>query len=216
MPLHRLGYYFHHTPKYFQWLFPSAVFEIANSTREIYLTFDDGPTPGVTEWVLEELQQYDALATFFCLGQGVETYPHIIDKIVRQGHQIGNHSYSHMDGWKVPFSLLVEDALRCEEALKEQGVHTNLFRPPYGHYRYGMQAAMKSLQIIMWSHMAGDFDARVDVQKSLQILGRSAPGAIITLHDSKKAFSNLKKMLPWLLGFFAKKGYEFKTIPACH
>ncbi|MEQ6169042.1 polysaccharide deacetylase family protein [Ekhidna sp. MALMAid0563] len=201
---------FYKTPWFTRLWYPSLTWNIP-SQDSIYLTFDDGPTPEVTDWVLEQLNQVEAKATFFCLGKQLEEHPEIGKRIISQGHQIGNHTYSHLKGWKTKDAHYLEDVRLGEEVMKEVGVTNNLFRPPYGRIRKS-QIKKLDLQTIMWSHLSWDFDSNLNVNKSIAQLKRAKPGSILVFHDSQKCFDNLQIILPEILSHFQAKGFKFEAI----
>ncbi|WP_424964089.1 polysaccharide deacetylase family protein [Ekhidna sp.] len=198
------------TPWITRMWYPSLIWNIP-SQDSIYLTFDDGPTPEVTEWVLDQLNQADAKATFFCLGKQMEEHPEIGRKIISQGHQVGNHTYSHLKGWKTKDARYLEDVRLGEEVMKEVGVGNNLFRPPYGRIKKS-QISRLDRQIIMWSHLSWDFDPNLNVSESIARLKQARPGSILVFHDSQKSFKNLKAILPEILAHFQAKGFKFEAI----
>lgn len=201
---------FYKTPWVTKLWYRSLVWNIP-SEDSIYLTFDDGPTPKVTEWVLDKLKQADAKATFFCLGKQLEDFPGIGKRIISEGHQIGNHTYTHLKGWKTTDSNYMEDIRLGEEVLKETGIDTHIFRPPYGRIRKS-QIKRLDQRIIMWSHLSWDFDRKLDVKKSIVRLKSAKPGSILVFHDSQKSFENLRLILPEILSHFQAKGFKLAAI----
>jgi peptidoglycan/xylan/chitin deacetylase (PgdA/CDA1 family) len=177
--------------------------------REVYLTFDDGPTPEVTEWVLDRLDEYQAKATFFCLGNNVEAYPGIYGKIRAKGHALGNHSYSHIKGFSASVRSYVEDVDRAAALIE-----SDLFRPPYGRIRPAqVRALKKKYRIIMWSVLSVDYDSGLhDKQVIRNVLDNVRPGSVIVFHDSLKASKNLYEALPEVLAFLRREGYKTKVI----
>lgn len=204
------------TPKLVKALFPSYVWDIPNSGKTIYLTFDDGPTPEITEWTLNLLKRYKAKATFFCIGSNIEKYPDIFQSINDEGHSIGNHTYNHLKGWKTSRQDYIEDAKKTEQViLKYIKKHTSLFRPPYGKLTPKQGKALQTLgyNIIMWNVLSFDWDNRVSPEKCLKnVINVADSGSIIVFHDSKKAQKNLKYALPKVLDYFSSKGFEFKAL----
>jgi peptidoglycan/xylan/chitin deacetylase (PgdA/CDA1 family) len=205
-------------PYFLRKLMPLLVWDIpgagghcegANHFDSVYLTFDDGPTPGITEWILEELDRYDAKATFFCLGKNVELHPDLYRRIVESGHKVGNHSYSHAKGWeRTPKSY----ARNVERAA--QFIHSDLFRPPYGRISR-RQARLLGLhyKIVMWNIISRDYAWQVSPQKCLDnVIHHVRPDDIVVFHDSKKAFRNLKFALPETLKFLQQHGMRSKSI----
>lgn len=202
---------FYRTPRFISLLYPELTWRI-RSEDAIYLTFDDGPDAEVTPWVLEILGQFDAKATFFCLGKNLEANPEMGKRIMDEGHQIGNHTYSHLEGWKTKDLQYLEDVKLGEEVMAELGMKSNLFRPPYGRIRK-RQIKILDRKIIMWSHLSWDFDQKLNVEKSIRQLKKAGSGSILVFHDSSRAFKNLKKILPEILLHFRDKGFKFEIIP---
>ncbi|MEX6626863.1 polysaccharide deacetylase family protein [Tenacibaculum salmonis] len=189
--------------------------------KEIYLTFDDGPIPEVTEFVLDELKKYNAKATFFCIGDNIKKNPDIFCRIIKEGHSIGNHTNNHLNGWKTDTKSYVDNVLVCENIISEISEKTDviknskLFRPPYGKIKasQGKQLLKRGYKIIMWSVLSGDFDKSITKEKCLSnVVKNTKRGDIIVFHDSIKARHNLQYALPKFLEIFTKKGYQFKPI----
>lgn len=201
---------FYKTPWFTRLWYPDLVWSI-QSQNSIYLTFDDGPTPKITPWVLDELKNVKARATFFCIGKNLEANPELGKRIIEEGHQIGNHTYSHLNGWKTTTSNYLEDVRLGEEVIREQGVDSTFFRPPYGRIRRG-QIKRLSKKLIMWSHLSWDFDSKLNVEKSISKLKCAKPGSILVFHDNEKSFENLKVILPEILAYFHAKGFKFEAI----
>jgi len=177
----------------------------------VYLTFDDGPDPEVTPWVLEQLNEHDALATFFCLGKSVEQNPNTAKMVLESGHQLGNHTYSHSKGWKTDLDDYLKDVLKCDETLGKIGVQSEIFRPPYGKIRRKQARNIKK-RVVMWSHSSYDFDGQLNISQSIRNLKRAKPGSIILFHDTQKAFKNLKQILPLMLEYYHSKGFKLDAI----
>ncbi len=188
---------------------PTLTWKIPGVQNEIFLTFDDGPHPAITPFVLDCLRQYNAKATFFCIGKNVQLYPHIFQQILDQGHSIGNHTHNHLNGWKTKDSEYFKNII-----LAKKYIDSNFFRPPYGRItRFQIQQLQPVFNIIMWDVLSGDFDINVSPQKCLQnVVSNTSPGSIIVFHDSEKAFPRVKYALPKSLNFFAEKGYVMKGI----
>lgn len=193
------------------------------SKKEIYLTFDDGPTPEITEFVLNELKKYNAKATFFCIGKNIKNHPEIFSKIIKEGHEIGNHTQNHLNGWKNNTTKYLENVLECKNVIDKQTQNNSelktknlkLFRPPYGRVKRKQANALikKGYKIIMWSVLSGDFDTKISKEKCLQnVLKHTSNGSIVVFHDSVKAAEKVKYVLPKVLDYFTRKGYEFKAI----
>ncbi|MGR3809053.1 polysaccharide deacetylase family protein [Jiulongibacter sp. NS-SX5] len=183
------------TPKVLQWLYPTLQWQ---KGRKVYLTFDDGPVPEVTEFVLETLAKFDIKATFFCIGDNVKKHPEVFQKVLQAGHSIGNHTMHHLYGWQTKTQDYLEDIAKCEEQLKPHLQSKKLFRPPYGRIK---RAAIKKLkeeyEIIMWTTLSQDYDQRISPTKCLkETIKATKPGSIVVFHDSQKAFKNLQYVLP--------------------
>lgn len=216
-------YYFFKIPSFIQKLYPSYLWTMSSTPKAIYLTFDDGPTPQVTDWVLQTLNQYKAKATFFCEGQNVHKHPNIFKRVVAAKHQIGNHSYSHYNGWKIKDAVYISEVIKAENtmenALKETTENylnsKKLFRPPYGRIRSTQAKTLQNLgyTIVMIDVVSGDFDDKINSKKSFEkIIKHTKSGSIIVFHDSEKAFRVLQDVLPKALKIWSKKGYDFLSL----
>jgi peptidoglycan/xylan/chitin deacetylase (PgdA/CDA1 family) len=198
-------------PSWFIKLNSSLVWTIPTAEKELYLTFDDGPHETATPFVLDQLKDYNAKATFFCLGKNVKAYPGIYERILDDGHAPGNHTFNHLDGWKAKNSLYVND---IAEAAKY--IDSKLFRPPYGKISPFLSRLLRkklNYKIIMWHVLSGDFDVKLSPQKCLEnVLLNAERGSIIVFHDSTKALERMQFALPNVLKYFADKGYAFKAL----
>jgi peptidoglycan-N-acetylglucosamine deacetylase len=202
------------TPWLLKKLYPKLTWHMPPGKPSIFLTFDDGPIPIVTPFVLKILKEHYAKATFFCIGDNVDKHPGIFEQVKNDGHAIGNHTYNHLRGWKTEDDIYVENSLKADAIL-----HTNLFRPPYGRIKRSqvnlLQKAKPQLQFIMWDVLSGDFDINLNPEKCLQnVLKHTRPGSIIVFHDSLKAFPRLEYVLPRAMEAWAKKGYVFESLEA--
>jgi peptidoglycan/xylan/chitin deacetylase (PgdA/CDA1 family) len=198
------------TPGFVKTLFPNLVWNINTTAKELFLTFDDGPTPQVTEWVLDILKTYNAKATFFCIGSNVEKYPNIFNRIVEEGHVVGNHTYQHLNAWQHN----AEDYM-ADVDLASKHIHSKLFRPPYGKLKitHGKHLLSLNYKIIMWDVLSFDWDAMVAPKKCSQnVIEKAKPGSIVVFHDSLKAENNLKYALLKVLNHFSECGFQFKAI----
>jgi peptidoglycan/xylan/chitin deacetylase (PgdA/CDA1 family) len=206
------------TPLVVKKLFPDYVWEIPTQSKELYLTFDDGPTPHVTDWVLDTLKSYHAKATFFCIGSNVKNHPELFNKIVEEGHSIGNHTHNHIKGWKTKTKLYLENVLEAEKTIDveiNQLIKTNLFRPPYGQIKPKQGEKLMDLgyKIVMWDVLSFDWDKTISKQECFDfVISKSKNGSIIVFHDSEKASNNMKFALPKVLEYFTEKGFSFKAI----
>ena len=192
-------------------MFPRYTWSMDPGEKAVYLTFDDGPHPEITPHVLDELRNYKALATFFCLGKNVVAYADTYKRILDEGHSVGNHTHNHLNGWKTPDDVYLKDVSEAANY-----IDSNLFRPPYGKIRLfqakNLQAAMKGrmAKVIMWDVLSADFDPAVSPERSLEfVVLRSGPGSIIVFHDSQKAFTKLNYVLPRVLHHFSAEGFQF-------
>lgn len=197
-------------------IFRNYIWDIPNTENKIYLTFDDGPIPEITEWVLEELKKYNAKATFFCIGNNIEKYPYVFTKVINEGHSIGNHTFNHLNGWKTPTEEYLENFKQCEALISNlKSATCNLFRPPYGKIKLSQSKKIRQLgyKIIMWDILSVDYDSTITPQKCLEnVVENASSGSIIVFHDSIKAFPNLEYTLPRVLENLSKKGFVFEAI----
>lgn len=189
-------------------LAPSLVWDMPESDR-VYLTFDDGPTPEITEWILEQLARYQAKATFFCLGKNAEQHPHLHRQIVDQGHRIGNHTYSHQKGWRMSLEGYLQDVDFANSLLR-----TDLFRPPYGRITPAQANRLSQhYNIIMWDVLSQDYNALISPRTCLRNVTKHVKGgSIVVFHDSVKSFRNLRYALPRTLQFLQDKGLTCSVI----
>ena len=228
-----MKYYFAKTPIIIQKYFDNYTWKIATDKKEIYLTFDDGPIPEITTWVLQTLAKFNAKATFFCIGDNISKYPDIFKEIINQNHAIGNHTFNHLQGWKTNTYEYLQNIEKTKNLIKRLKIEdqrpktdvkppsnnkqlaTNLFRPPYGKISSKQSKTLinKGYEIIMWDVLSGDFDQNLNKESCLQNVTKNVNnGSIIVFHDSEKAFKNLEYTLPKTLEYFTKKGYIFKTL----
>lgn len=203
---------FYKFPKWLKRFYPNAIWDffLDDSQHNIYLTFDDGPTPMVTEWILDILSQYNAKATFFCVGNNVKKYPKLYNRYIEEGHSVGNHTMNHLKGISTNTKTYINDVIESSHY-----INSTLFRPPYGKCTPKQYKQLLSLgyQTIFWSHLYYDFDSNLTSNERFhQLKSNVKPGSIIVFHDSQKALPQLKKELPQLLEFFQSKGYHFKPI----
>ncbi|MEZ4857618.1 MAG: polysaccharide deacetylase family protein [Flavobacteriaceae bacterium] len=214
-----MTFYFPKTPKFVTWLYPKRIWAFSRVKNTIYLTFDDGPIPEVTPWVLDILKKYNAKATFFCIGVNIEKNPNIFSRVKREGHDIGNHTFNHLKGTKTPTRKYLDNVLAFEEFIQQSNNPSiqppKLFRPPYGKLtqKQAKRIRQKGYNIIMWDVLSYDWDNRVSEEKCLQnVLKNIRPGSIIVFHDSLKAKKNLTYTLPKVLGFIQEKGWKSKGL----
>ncbi len=191
------------------------LWRVATEKKEIFLTFDDGPIPGPTEFVIQELKKYHAKATFFCIGENVQKYPAVFEKTLADGHAIGNHTYNHIKGWSTPLQKYLENTEVCKSQFSNhQSQTTNLFRPPYGRITRSQISSLKNqYQIVMWDVLTHDYSKNISRNSCLQgSINATRPGSIIVFHDSLKAERNLTYVLPRFLEHFTSQGFVFKTL----
>lgn len=182
---------------------------IPTQTNEIFITFDDGPHPRVTPFVLDCLQLYNATATFFCIGKNVQEHPGVYKQIIDQGHSVGNHTQDHLNGWKVNDQLYFDNI-----SIAKSYINSRLFRPPYGRIsRSQVKHLAAGFDIIMWNVLSGDFDVNLSPEKCLRnVTANTRPGSVVVFHDSEKAFRRLEFVLPRALQYFTEKGFAMKCI----
>ncbi len=201
------------TNRFIKTIFPKYVWDIPNTEKKVYLTFDDGPIPEVTEWVLDQLNQFNAKATFFCIGDNIQKHPEIFQKIIDDHHSIGNHTFNHLKGWQTSLEEYIENTEKCAEVIANFNTktpNTRLFRPPYGKIKPSQAKVLRhsGYKIIMWDVISMDFDATVNPEKCLEnVVNNIESGSIIVFHDSVKAWQNLQYVLPKTLEFLKKKGF---------
>ena len=207
-------------PRFIQRLYPERIWAFSRNKKSVYLTFDDGPIPVVTPWVLEELKKHNAKATFFCIGNNIQKHPEVFKKVLSEGHSVGNHTFNHLNGWKTDASEYVENAEKAERLMTEARSrslnNSELFRPPYGKITSKQAKILKKkgFKIVMWDIISYDYDANISEEKCLQnVLKNIKPGSIIVFHDSLKAEKNLRYVLPKVLEFISEKGWNCLSIP---
>jgi peptidoglycan/xylan/chitin deacetylase (PgdA/CDA1 family) len=205
------------TPKLLKLLKPSLEWEVEKTGEPtIYLTFDDGPIPAVTEFVIDTLARYDAKATFFCIGENIKKHPGIFEKVLKAGHSIGNHTYNHLKGSETKTSEYLDNIAACDVILKqEMGNITPLFRPPFGRLKESQRkAVLKEKRIIMWDVLSQDYRLSVDKETcNNKVLKHTGDGSIVIFHDSLKAQEKMEYALTRMIAHFSKLGYVFKAIP---
>jgi peptidoglycan/xylan/chitin deacetylase (PgdA/CDA1 family) len=213
-----MKFYWIKTNELIKRIFKNYVWDIPNKENKIYLTFDDGPTPDVTEWILSQLKKYNAKATFFCIGNNIEKHPDIYNSIIQEGHSIGNHTYNHLNGWKTKTEDYIYNVNLCANQIQKSTnnpIQSVIFRPPYGKIKSSQTKKIKELgyKIILWDVLSADFDSTISPEKCLEnVISNIEKGSIIVFHDSIKAHKNLEHVLPRTLDFLTRKGYNFGTI----
>lgn len=200
-------------PEIFQWLFPRLVWKLPSTEKVLYLTFDDGPIPELTEFVLAQLKNYNAQATFFCIGDNILKHPEIYEKVNLGGHSIGNHTFKHENAWKTEFEIYLKSVNDCKKIIENKS-GKQLFRPPYGRITPKLIKHLnQNFKIIMWTVLTKDYDQNLDKDICLNnAIKYSKSGDIIVFHDSLKAEKNLRYVLPKYLAHFANEGYTFRSL----
>ncbi|RZJ55152.1 MAG: polysaccharide deacetylase family protein [Flavobacterium sp.] len=210
-----MKFYWIKTHRLIKRFFPGFVWDVHNITKTVYLTFDDGPTPEVTEWVLDELRKHDIKATFFCIGNNIENHPEIFKKVAAEGHAIGNHTFNHLNGWNTGHDTYIENTLAAAKSISNHHPDksaSGLFRPPYGKIKSGQAKALRALgyQIIMWDVLSADFDTTISPQQCLEnVVKNTRKGSIIIFHDSVKASENLRYALPKAIEYLKENNFSF-------
>lgn len=203
------------TPWLLKKLMPQYTWHREVEGKQLFLTFDDGPIPEVTPWVLEQLSKYKAKATFFCVGENVAKHPEIAAAVVAQGHLLANHTHHHLKGWHTPLDTYVNNTALCQQKLEKlQQTGKKLFRPPYGRITRAQGRLLNpAYEIIMWDVLTNDYDQSLSPETCLfKSIKYTQSGSIIVFHDSLKAERNLKYALPHFLEHFTKLGYTFETL----
>jgi peptidoglycan/xylan/chitin deacetylase (PgdA/CDA1 family) len=204
--------FLHYAPYLLKKFFHRYVWHLPTDKKTIYLTFDDGPIPDITEFVLDTLRDYQAKATFFCIGDNVRKHPDIFNKVIADGHSIGNHTFNHLNGWNSENQHYLDNIDACDQILS---FRTNLFRPPYGRIKKAQALQIPTdRKIVMWDVLSGDFSLKLSPETCLaKSIQYSRPGSIVLFHDSIKASKNMSYTLPRYLEHFSKLDYNFKAIP---
>lgn len=205
-------FYLTKTPNWVSKLFTGSVWELPQMQKTVYLSFDDGPHPTITPFVLNELRKYDAKATFFCVGKNVVKEKELFNRILAEGHAVGNHTFDHLNGWKTSQKDYLDNILKANEY-----IHSNLFRPPYGKITTSQHKLLSQhnepFKIIMWSVLSGDFDINISKQKCCDnVINNCKNGSIIVFHDSEKAKERMEYTLPLVLHKLDQDGYLMKKI----
>ncbi len=222
--------YLTYTPWWLRTLYPTCIWQIPTEEKVVYLTFDDGPNPLATPFVLQQLTKFNVKGTFFCIGKNVVLYPELFDETKKNGHAVGNHTMRHANGWKTENGKYLDEILQADAI-----IGSNLFRPPYGRIKKSQIKLINSrwsivnrekstpdnplttrhlpLTIIMWSVLSGDFDTNIDGEKCFQnVIKHIKPGSIIVFHDSEKAFPRLQIALPKTLEWLTKQGFRCEAL----
>ena len=192
-------------------MYPGGLWEVSSTSKSIYLTFDDGPEPSSTPFILDTLKEFDAKATFFCIGENAVAHPELFQRMIDEGHAVGNHGFKHLKGWGMKTKDYVANALQSRDIFP-----TNLYRPAYGKMTNAQCKALKKegFQVVFWTLISYDFDSTFSSEARMKILKKKAKsGSNIVFHDSVKAFPQVKDELPKLLEYWKNQGYSFKAIP---
>lgn len=197
-------------------LFPQFVWSIASRHKKVYLTFDDGPIPEATGFVLEQLRRFNAKATFFCIGDNIRKNPDIFRRILAEGHTFGNHTFNHLNGWKTPEADYLENVRLCQDEIDALTTdESRLMRPPYAKVTSAQSHALRKLgyKIIMWDVLSADFDQSITPEKCLEnVLKNIRPGSIVIFHDSQKALRNMSFALPETLKYLKENGFTCEAL----
>ena len=196
-------------PQLLRSFYKGSLWRMDKTQPIIYLTFDDGPIPELTPWVLDVLNQYQVKATFFCVGENISKNPELFDRLLKEGHQVGNHTYNHIKGWKVNNASYLDNIEKCQDLTK-----TNLFRPPYGRVKKSQfKLLLKDYRVVFWDVLSYDYDSLITPKKCLgNSIKYTRNGSIIVFHDNIKAQKNLKFALPHYIEHFLKLNYKFATL----
>ena len=202
--------YFVHPPYFVRKFYnKKLIWNIPVKEKKIFLTFDDGPVPGFTSEILNILNQFNAKATFFCVGENIKNHKKEFEKILKNGNLIGNHTFNHLNGRKTKFEEYISNISKSNDLYE-----TKLFRPPYGRITFKqINEVSKNYKIIMWTVLTGDFDKNVSKEKCLKnAIKYTRKGSIIVFHDNKKTKEKVLFALPRFLEYFSKKDFTFETI----
>lgn len=185
------------------------LWRVPTTAYELHLTFDDGPHPEVTPWVLDQLREHEAFATFFCVGRNAEAHPDIMTRIRDEGHAVGNHTWDHRDAWRTDARQYLRSVLRCQAL-----TGSSLFRPPYGRISPALVRTLGSrFTVVMWDVLSADFDQRISPAQCLRnVVEQAGPGSIVVFHDSVKAWPRLREALPGTLAHFTEAGYRYLPV----
>ena len=196
-------------PFFLKWIYPQATFRRPADTPTVYLTFDDGPIPEVTPWVLDTLAIYQAKATFFCVGENVTRHPAIFERLEGEGHAVGNHTYNHLKGWDTSETEYLQNVAACDQV-----VDSRLFRPPYLRATRRQLAHLKqAYEIVFFDVLSYDFDPQVSAEQCYRnVVDNVRNGSIIVFHDNQKAFNTLQDCLPKILAELTSRGYSLSSL----
>ncbi|MCS7004692.1 MAG: polysaccharide deacetylase family protein [Cytophagales bacterium] len=197
-----------------KWLFPSLTWARPSGNNTIYLTFDDGPIPALTPFILDVLKDYCAKATFFCVGDNIQKHTKIFERILIEGHSVGNHTFNHLRGWSTRHAVYVENVQKCQTYINQYTSQKPLFRPPYGMItQKQIRTLLKDYEIVMWDVLTYDYSSRISPEICLQkTIQYTKDGSIVVFHDNIKAKNNVVYALPGVLEYFSKKSYLFNGL----
>jgi peptidoglycan-N-acetylglucosamine deacetylase len=204
----------HRVPFFIPLFYPTLLWRMPGDSKKLYLTFDDGPVPGPTEFVLDQLSNFGIKATFFCIGDNIRKHPDIFLRIINNGHTIGNHTYNHLNGWATENSNYLQNIYKFETVLGEKGKASSaLFRPPYGRIKRSQIKQLPEFKIVMWDVLSFDFNKNLSPRNCLsKTVDAARNGSIIVFHDSLKAEKNMKFALPRFIDHFLNNGFNFETL----
>ncbi len=208
-------WWIHWIPAVIPRLFPQFLWHHSRNEKVVYLTFDDGPVPGATDFVLAQLEQRNMKATFFMVGENVDKNPKLAQQVIQKGHQIGNHTQHHLHGFKVTTADYLENTELCQETIKlHLGIYPTLFRPPYGQIKPSQWSKLgKDFTIVMWDVLSGDFDLKQSAETCLkETCKHTKNGSIVIFHDQQNTAKVIKQVLPDYLDFISAEGYTTKTL----
>ncbi len=208
-----MKWYSHKIPAIVSKSISSVIWSFDTSEKTIFLTFDDGPQPEVTRFVLDQLKEYNSNATFFQIGNNIQKYPNLAEDVINAGHSIGNHTHTHLNGWQTNKTNYLRDVMACDSQFRKLGIDTILFRPPFGKITPGQIKALSTHSVIMWDYISGDFDPKLNLEIARKSLSNCGPGSIVVFHDNLRFMENLRILLPWFLREFSDRGYTFESIP---
>lgn len=198
--------YFVNAPFFLRWYYPDVTFNRSRKEKKIYLTFDDGPIPEITPWLLDTLATHQVKATFFCVGENIERNRVIYERILAEGHRVGNHTYNHLRGWDTADDIYLENVDKCQHLTQ-----TTLFRPPYARAKKSqLKKLHQHYEVVFWDVLSGDFDMQISPEKCYQnVIQHAKSGSIIVFHDNIKAIPRVSYALPKAITYLKEKGYEF-------
>lgn len=204
-------YYFVKTPWWLKKLYGHCIWEYPGEAKKLFLSFDDGPHEEATPFVLDTLKRFNVPACFFCIGKNVKAHPALYRRILMEGHRVGNHTYDHLNGWKVKDKKYFDNIKQAAEL-----IDSDLFRPPYGKISPFQSNYIRTnwkMKIVMWTSLSADFDTSIDTNKVVEnVLLSARPGSILIFHDSAKALPRMKEALPKVIEYYLERGYSFETI----